>query len=425
MWTVTVTAACAFATVRVGQFGAAVPGFVEPPFPALFTSHGPPACLGGVKIALVTETFPPEINGVAMTFGVLSRELAALGHDVTVYRPRQPEESGRAFPSAFLEQPMPGIPLPGYPGLRLGLPAGGRLRRLWQRERPDLVHVVTEGPLGASAVGAALALNIPVTSSFHTNFHTYAGHYGWKRLQGVVLAWLRRLHNRTARTFVPTLELCGELERVGFRNVGLLSRGVDTGKFNPSHRCSDLRRSWGAGPQTCVVLHVGRLAPEKNYPLLREAYRRMLEVDSDCRFVLVGEGPLRAALGQEQPHCVFTGAVPHGDIGRYYASADVYIHASRSETFGNVVLEGLSSGLAFAGFDYAAGRQFVTDGKTGLLAPCDQPERLLDLAVGLARDERLRDRLRGSARGAVLSHSWESVARTFAQDLRDVVDAGG
>ena len=376
-----------------------------------------------MKIALVTETFPPEINGVAMTFGVLARELAALGHHVTVYRPRRPEESGGAGSNPFLQQPMPGMPLPGYPGLRMGLPAGGRLRRLWQSERPDLVHVVTEGPLGASAVGAALALSIPVTSSFHTNFHTYAGHYGWKAMQGMVLAWLRRLHNRTARTFVPTLELCGQLERVGFRNLGLLSRGVDTEKFNPSHRCTDLRRSWGAGPQTCVVLHVGRLAPEKNYPLLWEAYRRMHAANADCRFVLVGEGPLRAAVSETQPHCVFQGAVPHGDIGRYYASADVYIHASQTETFGNVVLEGLSSGLAFAGFDYAAALQFVTDGKNSLLVPCDQPERLLEAAVRLVRDHRLRDQLRESARSAVLAHSWGAVARTFARQLGAVVDA--
>jgi glycosyltransferase involved in cell wall biosynthesis len=416
-------AACAFATVRVGQFGAAGPGFVEPPFPALFTSRGPPACLRGVKIALVTETFPPEINGVAMTFGVLARELAALGHHVTVYRPRRPEESAGAGSNPFLQQPMPGMPLPGYPGLRMGLPAGGRLRRLWQSERPDLVHVVTEGPLGASAVGAALALSIPVTSSFHTNFHTYAGHYGWKAMQGLVLAWLRRLHNRTARTFVPTLELCGQLERVGFRNLGLLSRGVDTEKFNPSHRCTDLRRSWGAGPQTCVVLHVGRLAPEKNYPLLWEAYRRMHAANANCRFVLVGEGPLRSAVSETQPHCVFLGAVPHGDIGRYYASADVYIHASQTETFGNVVLEGLSSGLAFAGFDYAAALQFVTDGKNGLLVPRDQPERLLEAAVRLVREHRLRDQLRESARSAVLAHSWGAVARSFARQLEAVIDA--
>jgi glycosyltransferase involved in cell wall biosynthesis len=376
-----------------------------------------------VKIALVTETFPPEINGVAMTFGVLSRELSRLGHAVTVYRPCRPKDPEPPGSGLFREELLPGLPLPGYPSLRMGLPVAGRLKRLWQRERPDLVHVVTEGPLGASAVSAALALKIPVTSSFHTNFHTYMRHYGWKALQGAVLAWLRRIHNRTARTFAPTLELCGELERAGFRNVSLLSRGVDTQRFHPSKRCDQLRHRWGASPQSCVVLHVGRLAPEKNYPLLLEAYQRMHAANPDCRFVLVGDGPQRASLLRILPQGVFTGAVPHGDIDRYYASADVYIHASRSETFGNVVLEGLSSGLAFAGFDYAAARQFVTGGKNGLLAPCDQPERLLQAAVALATDLSLRLQLRCEARAAVECHSWESVAQKFAQDLQDVVAA--
>lgn len=376
-----------------------------------------------MKIALVTETFPPEINGVAMTFGVLSRELSRLGHAVTVYRPSRPEDPA-AGSGLFGEVLLPGVPLPGYPSLRMGLPATGRLKRLWQSARPDLVHVVTEGPLGASGVSAALALKIPVTSSFHTNFHTYMRHYGWQILQGAVLAWLRRLHNRTARTFGPTLALCGELERAGFRNLSLLSRGVDTQRFDPSRRSDELRHSWGAGPQGCVVLHVGRLAPEKNYPLLLESYRRMYAANPACRFVLVGDGPLRAGLLRQLPQAVFTGDVPHGDIGRYYASADVYIHASHSETFGNVVLEGLSSGLAFAGFDYAAAEQFVTGRKNGLLAPCEQPEKLLEAAVALATDEWLRRQLQQAARAAVESYSWESVARKFAQDLQAVVATG-
>lgn len=311
---------------------------------------------------------------------------------------------------------MPGIPLPGYPGLRIGLPVAGRLRRAWGRARPDLVHVATEGPLGSSAVGAALWLNLPVTSSFHTNFHTYMPHYGLGWLQGAALAWLRWLHNRTARTFVPTSELQRHLEGSGFRNLSVLSRGVDTQKFNPANRCPELRRSWGADSQTCVVLHVGRLAPEKNYPLLWDAYAGMQAANPKCRFVLVGDGPLRTGP-PGRLDCVFAGAVPHDAIGRYYASADIYIHASRSETFGNVVLEALASGLAFAGFDYAAARQFVTPGESGLLASCQRPQDLVGAALEVAGNGALRDRLRVAATAAVQAHSWDSVARRFEQDL--------
>ncbi len=378
-----------------------------------------------MKIALVTETFPPEINGVAMTFGVLSRELAGLGHAVTVYRPGRPEDRGGRDSKPYSEQPMPGMPLPGYPQLRLGFPAAGRLKRIWERARPDVVHVVTEGPLGASAVRAARALNIPVTSSFHTNFHTYAGHYGWKALRGTVLAWLRYLHNRTARTFVPTHALLRQLEADGFRNLSILSRGVDNRKFNPQNRCDELRRSWGANPETTVVLHVGRLAPEKNYRLLLDAYGRMRKASAGCRFVFVGQGPMLSALRQGQPDCVFAGAVPHEELGRHFASADVYIHASQSETFGNVVLEGLSSGLAFAGFDYAAAGQFVTDRESGLLVPCEQPESLVDAAVELATDKALRQRLRQGAVAAVAGQFWTAVARKFALELQEVSAGNG
>src|ERR1041384_776638 len=154
-----------------------------------------------VNLALVTETFPPEINGVAMTFGVIARELGSRGNEVTVYRPRRSDLPSPSAHPEFQVVALPGIPIPGYPLLRLGFPAARTLRQRWSRDRPDLVHVCTEGPLGASAVSAALALGIPVTSSFHTNFHAYMRHYGFSRLERIALRWLRHIHNRTRRTF--------------------------------------------------------------------------------------------------------------------------------------------------------------------------------------------------------------------------------
>ena len=376
----------------------------------------------GVHIALVTETFPPEINGVAMTYGVLVRELTRLGHEVTVYRPAIPGERGE---TAFQQELLHGVPLPGYPQLRMGLPAAGRLRRLWRVARPDVVHVATEGLLGISAIRAAVALGIPVTSGFHTNFHLYARHYGLELVQPLVMAWLRWVHNRTARTFVPTVELMGQLECEGFQNLALFSRGVDAGQFHPSHRSEELRRGWGAGPEDCVVLHVGRLAPEKNYPLLLEIYARMRAVHRGCRFVIVGEGPLQERLEQESSGCVLVGAVPHGSIGRYYASADVYIHASRSETFGNVVLEALASGLAFAGFDYAAAGECVRHRQNGLLAPKGREESLIAAAVELAMDAPLRQRLREACGETVANRSWAVVAARFAAELVGIVSQAG
>ena len=375
-----------------------------------------------MKLAIVTETFPPEVNGVAMTFGVIARELGRRGHEVTVYHPAG---AGRGAPAGgrdFQEELMPGFPVPGYPALRFGLPAGRALRARWRARRPDLVHVVTEGPLGASAVTAAHALGVPVTSSFHTNFHSYARHYrlGW--LRPLTLGWLRRLHNRTRRTFAPTAELSAELAGLGFRNLLVLSRGVDTAQFRPERRSSVLRESWGAGADDPVVLHVGRLAPEKNYPLLFRIYAAMRAANPRCRFVVAGEGPLRDRLRRQHGDCIFAGFFSREEIGRYYASADLYIHASTTETFGNVLTEAMASGLAVAGFDYAAARQFVRHGESGLVAPWGDPEALTAAAVRLAAEPALAARLRRGARAAVEAQAWDKVVVHFETALAQVIE---
>ncbi len=376
-----------------------------------------------MKLALVTETFPPEVNGVAMTFGVIARELGRRGHAVTVYRPRRDDLPAGEGAAGGAVVPLPGFPIPGYRLLRMGWPAPGRLRRAWTADRPDLVHVVTEGPLGASAVTAARALGIPVTSSFHTNFHAYAGHYGAAPLSRLVFAWLRRVHNRTRRTFVPTAELGAELAGAGFRNVALLSRGVDTWQFHPARRAPELREAWSAAPDTPVVLHVGRMAAEKNYGLLFEVYAAMRAANPALRFVLAGEGPLKARLQREHPECIFAGFFSREEIGRYYASADIYIHASRTETFGNVLTEAMASGLAVAGFDYAAARQFVRHGENGLAVPLGDSPGLVAAGEMLAADEFLRAKVRVAARAAVEAQSWERVIGRFEADLLEAAAA--
>ena len=376
-----------------------------------------------MKLTVVTETFPPEINGVAMTFGHLTHELARRGHALTVCRPRRDDLPPAPVSPPFSEVLVRGLPLPGYPLLRLGLPAGRLLRQRWCADRPDLVHVVTEGPLGASAIRAARALGLPVTSSFHTNFHAYTGHYGFGLFRRVALAWLRRVHNRTERTFAPTQELCTELRALGFNDVHVLSRGVDTAHFSSAHRSAALRASWGAEPDDPVVLHAGRMAAEKNYPLLFRAFAAMQVANPRCRFVLVGDGPLRAELERTHPQFRYAGFISRGELARHYASADIYIHASLTETFGNVLTEAMASGLAVAGFDYAAARQFIRDGRNGLSVPCDAPEALIRAASTLASRPALRSHLRTAARDALREQSWSTVVGRFERDLLEVIEA--
>jgi len=375
-----------------------------------------------LQIALVTETYSPEINGVAMTLGRIVDGLAQRGHRITVIRPRQRHESPRFSVTQRLacrQVRLPGVPMPGYPQLRVGLPAGRRLRQLWTLNRPDLVHVATEGPLGASAITTARALGIPVTSSFHTNFDQYTRDYrlGW--FFPIVTAWLRHVHNRTRRTFVPTHDLRARLEKSGYDNLRLLSRGVDTGLFTPARRDHGLRAGWGVAPDDLVVLHVGRLAAEKNYSLLFRAFDAIQTVSPRARLVIVGDGPLLSACQRRRPDAVFTGFYTGANLARYYASGDLYLHCSVTETFGNVITEALASGLAVGAFNYAAAHEFIRHGENGLVAAPGDEAIFLANAVRLASEAELRQRLRTAAPASVQRLTWDSVIDGFAADLTE------
>lgn len=359
-----------------------------------------------------------------MTLGHLVHGLTRHGHQVAIIRPRQRAEKGAAALQAdgpVTQHLLPGLPIPGYPLLRFGLPAARRLRRLWRQSRPDLVHIATEGPLGWSALNAAHTLGLPVTSSFHTNFHHYTHDYRFSWLFSLTAKWLRHFHNRTRRTFAPTRELCDELAADGYRNLRVLSRGVDTGLFNPARRDAAQRLAWGAQGADPVVIHTGRLAREKNYALIIRAFDAMRAANPCCRFVVVGDGPLRGTLAARLPYVLFTGFVDRATLAAHYASGDIYLHASVTETYGNVAAEALASGLAFAGYDYAAAHELVRPEENGLLVPPGHETAFIAAAVRLATEPALVARLRARAAAAVQARSWDHVVTQFAADLAEAV----
>ena len=370
-----------------------------------------------LRIALVTETYSPEINGVAMTLERMVGGLIARGHRVQLIRPRQGRTDDARHDDGFDEVLAHGWKVPRYEGLLFGLPARSLLSRSWSRQRPDLVHVATEGPLGWSAVSAAARLRIPVTSDFHTNFDHYSGHYGLGWLRQPVGAYLRRFHNRTARTFVPTKAMAHALQERGYRRLFVVARGVDTALFRPAARSIELRRDWGVGDDDPVVLSVGRLAAEKNLGLTVRAFRAIAERRPTARMVFVGDGPLRAALAAQAPDAIFAGVRTGEELAAHYASADVFLFPSLTETFGNVTLEALASGLAVVAYDCAAAAELVRDGDNGLLADAGDETGFVMQAVRAAGDAQLRARLAGSARALACEQDWEAVNDRFAVEL--------
>ncbi len=389
---------------------------VQPVAVVTYRKSGIGVALGCVvRLSYVTETYPPELNGVAGTVARTVDWLRARGHGVDLVRPRQPRE---AFLDSADELRVPGVGLPMYRGLRFGLPMIGGLRRRWRQRRPEVVHIATEGPLGWAACRAARSLGLPVTSDLRTQFDLYSEYYNLGYLRRLVDAHLRRFHNATDLTFVPTAALARELRERSFRHVCVVGRGVDPDRFSPLHRSDALRRSWGAGPDDAVVLHVGRLAAEKNVGLVLRAFEAARQRSPLARLVVVGDGPLRRKLEREAgPAVLFVGEQRGERLSQHYASADIFLFPSLTETFGNVTLEALASGLVVVAYAVAAASVHVAHGVNGLLAQPGDEARFVDLTGrAVAELDRLQA-LRGLARRAAVASSWDAVLGQFEDKL--------
>jgi glycosyltransferase involved in cell wall biosynthesis len=364
-----------------------------------------------LRIACVTETYPPEVNGVAMTIARLVQGLRARGHVVQVVRPRQLADGDVANGDGHADFLVRGVPIPKYSGLRMGLPCKGTLVKLWQQTRPDVVHIATEGPLGRSALLAAKVLRLPVCSDFRTNFHAYSKHYGFGFLRGPIMAYLRRFHNATQCTMVPTQALHDDLQKEGFRDLMQVARGVDVRRFDAANRSEALRAQWGAAPDDLVVTCVGRLAPEKNLATLVAAFAAIRREHPRARLVLVGDGPMRKELQVRCPDAIFAGQRNGDDLAAHYASADLFLFPSVTETFGNVTTEAMASGLAVVAFDYAAAGRLIRHGENGALAPYEDNAAFVSVASRTAADLARCRVLGARARLSVMALDWDSIAQ--------------
>jgi glycosyltransferase involved in cell wall biosynthesis len=382
-----------------------------------------PAATRALRVAVVTETYPPEVNGVALSVARLVEGLRLRNHAVQLVRLKQKVGDGTLNAGAQDDVVLKGMPIPRYPHLKMGIPCTRNLVQLWSRQRPDIVHIATEGPLGWSALRAARKLKIPVVSEFRTNFHAYSQHYGLGWLHKPILAYLRKFHNLTQRTLVPTPALQTELVQHGFERVGVLARGVDTVLFSPHRRDDTLRATWGADASTVVIVCVGRLAAEKNLTLLYASWQKAMAQGLRARLVLVGDGPLEEELKRHWKDVVFTGLLRGSDLARAYASADLFAFPSQTETYGNVVPEAMASGLPVVAFDCAAASQLVSDQLSGALAAPGQPEAFTAQLCAAVRALEGGAAWGVAARQQVLSLGWDRIVSELERVMWDIMDS--
>jgi glycosyltransferase involved in cell wall biosynthesis len=378
-----------------------------------------------LNIALITETYLPEVNGVAITVARMVEGLLNRGNRIHMIRPRQSKNDVCGEQENYRETLVAGMAIPGYSSLRIGFPAKGLLVRLWTKQRPDIVHIATEGPLGWSALAAARKLEIPVSTDFHTNFHCYAKHYGIGLLTKPMAAYLRNFHNKAGCTIVPTDSLQKQLERDGYQNVIVVSRGVDSELFHPAKRSERLRESWGADEESPVVMLVSRLAPEKNLKVVIQAFEQMRKIYPLARLVMVGDGPARAELQEQNPYVIFAGMQTGEALAQHYASGDIFLYPSLTETYGNVTVESMASGLATVAFDYAAARQHIHHDLNGLLVPYADTDAFIVQSKALISDMARVNRLRNAARHTMESQTWERIMGDLESVLNDTIRAKG
>ncbi|MEI8039193.1 MAG: glycosyltransferase [Verrucomicrobiota bacterium] len=347
-----------------------------------------------MKIDIVTDTFSPDINGVAMTMGRLSEGLRQRGHWVNVIHTGS---------SATTRDPVgdPAVPQLADPEGMVGLTKRSELKQRWLNKRPDVVYVATASLLGRSALKAANALGIPVASGFQTNFH-----------------------QRADCTLTPSRGTVDRLASEGVGNVHLLGSGVDTELFAPWKRCEALRNQWGADAQTTVAVMVGRVAEEKNFELAMLTFEQMRQARPDVQCVVVGDGPLRRQLAARLPWVRFVGRQTGEELARHYASADILVFSSATDTFGNVLLEGMASGLVTVSFDSSAAALHVLPGINGLQAAKRDPAEFIRHALeALAAHHGGADHdVRRRARQTTERLGWDQVVGEFERRLTGLAE---
>jgi glycosyltransferase involved in cell wall biosynthesis len=373
-----------------------------------------------LRIALFTGAYNHIADGVSLTLNRLVAHLESTGARVLVFAPTiedPPIEHAGTLVSA------PSIQVPGRPEYRLTLRLPRSARERLEAFRPTLVHIATPDRLGLAARRWALKHDIPLVSSYHTHFSSYLKYYNLSLLEGALWAYLRWFYRACRQIYVPTPSMAGVLREHGITE-GLLPwpRGVDTDRFNPQRRSYEWRRSLGIADDEVVLTFISRLVWEKGPDVFAAVVAALTERGIPHRSLIVGDGPARADLEERLPRTIFTGYLSGGDLARAYASADVFLFPSETETFGNVTLEAMASGLPTICAEATGSMTLVQHGETGFLAPPRQLEAFLGFAEQLITDAGRREQMGTVACEHAQSYAWPALLDRLMGYYHDVFE---
>ncbi|MDR0234708.1 glycosyltransferase family 1 protein [Acinetobacter sp.] len=374
-----------------------------------------------LKIAIVTETWPPEINGVALSLMQLCKGLQNQGHKILLIRPAQKVKCNDFKPNQ--ECLVNGQSIPKYPDMKFGWPQFLKVSQAISAFTPDVVHIVTEGPLGFTALHAAKTRRIPVSSGFHSQFQEFSRFFDLAFLVKPIQSYLRWFHNATHLTCVPSRDTEQALREFGVTcPLVVVGRGIDTERFSSQRYSEQLRQQWGADENTTVLIYVGRLSSEKEVNVVIEAYTALRKQSQrKVKLVLVGDGPDRNRLEKMQgaEHVIFMGSLSGTQLAEAYASANVFVFASQVETFGNVVIEAMASGLPIIAYDYACAQLHGKHTQTGWLCSIGDIQQLTQHVLHIPDNSTLK-RMGQQAMRDVQSIGWQHPVQQFEEALYQV-----
>ena len=374
----------------------------------------------GLRLALFSDTYAPQVNGVARTLERLVGAVRARGGEARVFTTSDPDAAADGSVRRAAS-----VPFWAYPQLRIAAPIGGGAGRDLRAWRPTLIHAATPFGMGLAGRRAARRLGVPFVSSYHTHFSAYVRFYHLGLLERPTWGFLRWFHNGGARTFCPSRAIAAELEAHGFRGLRIWPRGIDTTRFNPRFRSTALRERLGATPDTVIVAYVGRIAPEKGLDVALEAMKKVMTAEPGRTvFALAGDGPYEAHCRAAAPEgTVFMGRIVGEDLSAFYASADVFVFPSVTDTFGNVLLEAMSSGLAVVGAEYGTTTELLGEGR-GLTFPSGDAAGMADRILELVRVPDARAALSRRARAYTEQASWDAIFDELIGEYMKVQGSG-